>query len=69
MRVLLLTDWTKAMMTRRLLPAVLISMLTMSAAVRSEDVVIADFESDGYGHWKVEGAAFERVRPTAASYR
>ena len=39
--------------------AVLFAFLSLvSAAWSADDIVIADFEGDTYGQWKVEGEAF-----------
>jgi fructan beta-fructosidase len=43
----------------------LFALLVVSAGAPGEDVVIADFESDSYDGWQVEGEAFG-ARPTPA---
>lgn len=35
-----------------------LALLIVSSQARGQDIVIADFESDTYGEWKVEGNAF-----------
>ena len=35
-----------------------LALLIVSSQARGQDIVVADFESDSYGEWKVEGDAF-----------
>lgn len=49
--------WTIAMITRIIFLGFLF-LLILNSKTRGQDIVIADFESDSYGEWRVEGKAF-----------
>ena len=50
-------------MTIRILTCIL-TLLIVGSQSHGQEIVVADFESDSYGEWKVEGDAFG-TGPTA----